>query len=55
MTLGRDRVIAPASSGTLVSKLGAFGFEVAAVDMSGVSRTGGGIHGMVQALRRLPA
>jgi N-dimethylarginine dimethylaminohydrolase len=50
--LGRDRVIAPKSSGTLIRQLRARGFDVAAVDMSEISKTGGGIHCMAQALRR---
>ncbi len=52
MSLGRDRVIAPKSSRTLIEKLRASGFEVAEVDMSEISKTGGGIHCMAQALRR---
>ena len=52
MSLGRDRVIAPASSRALIGQLRARGFEVAAVDMSEISKTGGGIHCMAQALRR---
>lgn len=52
MSLGRDRVIAPASSRTLIGLLRARGFEVAAIDMSEISKTGGGIHCMAQALRR---
>lgn len=52
MALGGDRVIAPASSQVLIGKLRALGFEVAAVDMAEISKTGGGIHCMAQALRR---
>ena len=52
MSLGRDRVIAPMSSVSLIQQLRARGFEVAAVDMSEISKTGGGIHCMAQALRR---
>jgi len=52
MSLGRDRVIAPKASGILIQQLRARGFEVAAVDMSEISKTGGGIHCMAQALRR---
>jgi N-dimethylarginine dimethylaminohydrolase len=52
MSLGRDRVIAPKASRTLIEVLRARGFEVAAVDMSEISKTGGGIHCMAQALRR---
>jgi N-dimethylarginine dimethylaminohydrolase len=52
MSLGGDRVIAPTSSQTLIKGLRARGFEVAAVDMSEISKTGGGIHCMAQALKR---
>lgn len=52
MSLGNDRVIAPSSSVTLVDNLRARGFEVAAVDTAEISKTGGGIHCMAQALRR---
>jgi N-dimethylarginine dimethylaminohydrolase len=38
MSLGRDRVIAPTSSKTLIEQLRARGFEVAAIDMSLKSR-----------------
>ena len=54
MSLGRDRVIAPKASRTLIEQLRARGFEVAGVDMSEISKTGGGIHCMAQALRRDP-
>lgn len=54
MSLGGDRVIAPTSSQVLIGQLRARGFEVAAVDMSEISKTGGGIHCMAQALRRVP-
>lgn len=54
MSLGGDRVIAPASSKTLIGQLKARGFEVAAVEMGEISKTGGGIHCMAQALRRVP-
>jgi N-dimethylarginine dimethylaminohydrolase len=54
MSLGGDRVIAPTSSQSLIAQLRARGFEVAAVDMSEISKTGGGIHCMAQALRREP-
>ena len=53
MSLGNDRVIAPTVSVTLISKVRALGFEVAAIDMSEISKTGGGIHCMAQALRRV--
>ena len=52
MSLGNDRVIAPTLSISLIGKLRARGFEVAAIDMSEISKTGGGIHCMAQALRR---
>jgi N-dimethylarginine dimethylaminohydrolase len=54
MSLGRDRVILPKSSRVLSQRLRARGFEVAEVDMSEISKTGGGIHCMAQALRRDP-
>lgn len=54
MAVGRDRIIAPASSKSLVGKLRAHGFEVAEVETSEISKTGGGIHCMAQALRRRP-
>ncbi|MDC0435356.1 dimethylarginine dimethylaminohydrolase family protein [bacterium] len=53
MSLGAERVIAPASSRVLIENLRARGFEVAEVDMSEISKTGGGIHCMAQALRRV--
>lgn len=53
MSLGGDRVILPKHSVTLHQKLKALGFEVAAVDMSEYSKTGGGIHCSAQALRRV--
>jgi N-dimethylarginine dimethylaminohydrolase len=52
MSLGQDRVIAPTSSGVLVGKLKALGFDVAEVETAEISKTGGGIHCMAQALRR---
>jgi len=52
MSLGRSRVIAPRASRSLIEQLRARGFEVAAIDMSEISKTGGGIHCMAQALRR---
>lgn len=55
MSLGRDRVIVPQSSRALIEQLRAHGFDVAAVDMSEISKTGGGIHCMAQALRRARA
>jgi N-dimethylarginine dimethylaminohydrolase len=55
MSLGKDRVIAPVISKTLIGQLKARGFEVAEVDMGEISKTGGGIHCMAQALKRVPA
>mgnify|MGYP002737837638 CR=1 FL=1 len=55
MSLGRDRIIAPASSTTLINQLRARGFEVAAIEMDEISKTGGGIHCMAQSLRRQAA
>jgi N-dimethylarginine dimethylaminohydrolase len=52
MSLGKDRVIAPVVSKSLIGQLKARGFEVAEVDMSEISKTGGGIHCMAQALKR---
>lgn len=52
MSLGGDRVIAPKSSQVLIGQLRARGFEVVEVDMSEISKTGGGIHCMAQALKR---
>ena len=54
MSIGNDRVIAPSSSTVLIDNLRARGFEVAAVDTAEISKTGGGIHCMAQALRREP-
>lgn len=53
MSLGGDRVIAPKTSQALIGQLRARGFEVAEVDMSEISKTGGGIHCMAQALKRV--
>ena len=53
MSLGKDRVIAPTASKTLAEQLKARGFEVALVDTSEISKTGGGIHCMAQALKRI--
>ena len=52
MSLGGDRVILPKSSPVLDKALRARGFEVAAIDMAEISKTGGGIHCMAQALKR---
>lgn len=53
MSLGEGKVIAPESSRTLIDQLEARGFEVAAVQTDEISKTGGGIHCMAQALRRV--
>ncbi len=53
MSLGNDRVIAPASSKVLIENLKARGFDVTAVETDEISKTGGGIHCMAQALRRI--
>ena len=55
MSLGRDRVIVPQSSRVLAERLRALGFDVTAVDCGEISKTGGGIHCMAQALRREPS
>ena len=52
MSLGKDRVIVPASSSILAGNLKARGFEVSVVETAEISKTGGGIHCMAQALRR---
>ena len=52
MSLGKDRIIAPKHSRSLIEQAKARGFEVAEIDMSEISKTGGGIHCMAQALRR---
>ncbi len=52
MSLGNDKVIAPRTSKTLIENLRARGFEVAAVETAEISKTGGGIHCMAQALKR---
>jgi N-dimethylarginine dimethylaminohydrolase len=54
MSLGNDKVIAPTSSTVLIDNLRARGFEVAAIETAEISKTGGGIHCMAQALRREP-
>lgn len=54
MALGEDRAIVPKHSRVLIENLKARGFEVAEVDCSEISKTGGGIHCMAQALRRDP-
>jgi len=55
MSLGRNRVIVPRSSQVLIRQLRERDFQIAEVDMSEISKTGGGIHCMAQALRREPS
>lgn len=52
MSLGKDRVLAPAASKELIEKLRALGFTVYDPDMSMITMMGGGIHCMAQSLRR---
>lgn len=52
MSLGDDRAIAPATSQHLIGELRARGFDVTEVETAEISKTGGGIHCMAQALRR---
>ena len=52
MSLGQDRVIVPIASTTLSENLKARGFDVTCVDTAEISKTGGGVHCMAQALRR---
>lgn len=52
MSLGRKRVIVPSSSRALVRQLRERDFQIIELDMSEISKTGGGIHCMAQALRR---
>jgi len=52
MSLGKDRVIVPKASTTLSENRKARGFDVTCVDTAEISKTGGGIHCMAQALRR---
>ncbi len=52
MSLGKDRVIVPSSSTNLAKNLKARGFDVSIVETAEISKTGGGIHCMAQALRR---
>jgi len=54
MSVGKDRIILPRSSQTLGKQLSARGFDVVEVEMAELSKTGGGIHCMAQALRRVP-
>ena len=52
MSLGNYRVIIPSHSRRLIDNLEARGFEVAEIDMSEISKTGGEICCMAQALCR---
>ncbi len=54
VSLGNERVIAPASSKELIGKLRALGFTVYDPDMSMFLNAGGGVHCMCQPLRRDP-
>lgn len=55
ISLGSDRVIAPAAATDLIGKLRANGFKVYDPDMSAITKMGGGLHCMHQSLRRDPA
>lgn len=52
MSLGDERILAPATSKDLVGKLRATGFKVYDPDMSMFTMMGGGIHCMAQSLKR---
>ncbi|MEQ9258985.1 MAG: arginine deiminase family protein [Roseovarius sp.] len=54
MSLGKDRVLAPAASTELIGKLKAHGFTVYDPEMDMFTMMGGGIHCMAQSLRRDP-
>ncbi len=54
VSLGNDRVIAPAHAGDLVTRLKALGFTVYDPDVDCFTRGGGGVHCMAQSLRRDP-
>lgn len=54
ISLGNDRVIAPAHARDLVSRLKALGFTVYDPDVDCFTRGGGGVHCMAQSLRREP-
>jgi N-dimethylarginine dimethylaminohydrolase len=55
MSLGKDRILSPASSTDLNGKLRAMGFEVYDPEMTMFLKAGGGVHCMSQPLRRDPA
>ena len=54
MSLGDERVLAPAASKELIGKLRALGFTVYDPEMDMFTMMGGGIHCMAQSLRRDP-
>lgn len=54
MSLGGDRVLAPAASKGLIGKLRANGFKVYDPEMDMFTMMGGGIHCMAQSLKRDP-
>ena len=54
MSLGNERILAPAASTDLVARLRANGFTVYDPEMSMFTMMGGGIHCMAQSLRRGP-
>ena len=55
MSLGNDKILAPAHAKDLNAKLRAHGFEVLDPEVDVFTRGGGGVHCMAQALRRDPA
>ena len=55
ISLGNDRVIAPAHARELIDKLRALGITVYDPDVGMYTRAGGGVHCMAQPLRRDPA
>ena len=54
MSLGNDKILAPAHAKDLNAKLRAHGFEVFDPEVDVFTRGGGGVHCMAQALRRDP-
>jgi N-dimethylarginine dimethylaminohydrolase len=54
MSLGNDKILAPAHAKDLNAKLRAHGFEVLDPEVDVFTRGGGGVHCMAQALRRDP-
>jgi len=55
MSLGNDKILAPAHAKDLNAKLRAHGFEGFDPEVDVFTRGGGGVHCMAQALRRDPA